>query len=463
MAATSSSENPLTAHVHFQHLIERGCQILHHFDGLDWNVDNKLDNHGGNTTTVAGGDVEAVMNNEAISSDDDDQSDSSSDDGMMMFGGGLLDSDSEDDDVAMDEDEDDYCEEENGDYCEEEDAALLKRASSVHVALLSSSPSLVKDGEELVTTLISSLTSSTTLTNDDVDVNKLITTISNILLQSSTAYLPKRMSSERKRKIGLTNSLLAVQYLLHVLDTSSSSTTTASSSAAASLLGWKLIILPLLFNNNTKLDEALQTALLNLISPTSIKVTNDQLGYCEDVCQLCLMAVDQLTTTTAAATFTTTAAVVNNQQQRQSQLVLVCNVLIRLHDGMTKLMSKQQQHSGGGTVDGELTSKCVESVASAIHLIILKVIRGICYATPSAGVDTEKCVMLDPLLSLEAVRPITGMLLPTLYPPDGSDSSLKEQQEEVRVVELWNEILRLLSPCSEEVLASENRKCCQNW
>mmetsp|Transcript_31827 Transcript_31827/g.64339 ORF Transcript_31827/g.64339 Transcript_31827/m.64339 type:complete len:1966 (-) Transcript_31827:24-5921(-) len=462
----------------FQLLIQRSCSLLHHFDGLNWNVVKPSQTDGHSKTADAAGDNDNEAMNGNEENDDDDQSDSSSDDGMMMFGGGLLDSDSdnEDDLMMMDsgindanEQDDYYEEEEDGEEEEEEDdAAMLKRASSVHVALLTSlSPtSFVKDGRDLVQTLVSSILSSTSTTkNDDEDLNKLITTISSVLLKSSNDYLPKRMSDERKRKIGLTNSLLAVQYLLHLLDTSS----TSVSSTSSSLLGWKVVILPLLFNTTTTKsfnDTLLQTALLNLISPSSIKMTQDQLGYCQDVCQLCVLAVDQLTSTTAAGA---AAGAVTNNHSRQSQLVLVCDVLIRLYDGMNKLLGKQQQRGGGGE-ELELPTKCVDSVANAIHLVIVKVIRGICYAQVeqdcggSNKEDNQSVVLLEPLLSLEAVRPVTGMLLPKLYPSGSVGSgNLKEQQQQTRAVELWNEILLLLSPYSEEVVSFDKRKCCRNW
>eukprot|EP00985_Skeletonema_marinoi_P008676 scaffold3964_cov77-Skeletonema_marinoi.AAC.14 len=476
--AAASIDGDLTSQ--FQLLIQRSCSLLHHFDGLNWNVvkPSETDGHS-NAAAAANGDNdnEAMNDNEE---NDDDQSDSSSDDGMMMFGGGLLDSDSdnEDDLMMMDsgindanEQDDYYEEEEDGEEEEEEDdAAMLKRASSVHVALLTSlSPtSFVKDGRDLVQTLVSSMlspTSTTTDNGDDEDVNKLITTISSVLLKSSNDYLPKRMSDERKRKIGLTNSLLTVQYLLHLLDTSS----TSVSSTSSSLLGWKVVILPLLFNTNNTTksfnDTLLQTALLNLISPSSIKMTQDQWGYCQDVCQLCVLAVEQLTSTAAAA-----VGAVTSNHSRQSQLILVCDVLIRLYDGMNKLLGKQQQRGGGGE-ELELPTKCVDSVANAIHLVIVKVIRGICYAQVeqdcggSNKEDNQSVVLLEPLLSLEAVRPVTGMLLPKLYPSGsvGSGNLKEQQQQKTRAVELWNEILLLLSPYSEEVVSLDKRKCCRNW
>jgi len=54
--------------------------------------------------------------------------------------------------------------------------------------------------------------------------------------------------------------------------------------------------------------------------------------------------------------------------------------------------------------------------------------------------------------------------LPKLYPSDSDGSgNLKEQQQQTRAVELWNEILLLLSPYSEEVVSLDKRKCCRNW
>jgi hypothetical protein len=193
-------------------------------------------------------------------------------------------------------------------------------------------------------------------------------------------------------------------------------------------------------------------------------MTQDQLDYCQDVCQLCVLAVDQLTSTTASGT----AAAVTSNHSRQSQLVLVCDVLIRLYDGMNKLLGKQQQRGGGGE-EFALSAKCVDSVANAIHLVIVKVIRGICYAQVEQDCgggnkeDNQSVLLLEPLLSLEAVRPVTGMLLPKLYPSDSVGSGSLKEQQQTRAVELWNEILLLLSPYSEEVVSLDNRKCCRNW
>ena len=214
------------------------------------------------------------------------------------------------------------------------------------------------------------------------------------------------------------------------------------------------------------------------------------LDYCEDACQLCLGAIDQLTSTTTTVVVSSmqrggSSTMLpkkkgnnnnnHNHHHHHKQLVVVCDVLIRLYDGMNKLLSRQcstytqqQQQQRGGEEGGEevlaLLTTCVDSIANTIHLAILKVIRGICYVTTTTNEDDGVVsVMEQPLLSLEAVRPVTGMLLPKLYPSDGvggdGGGGLKEQQ---RAVELWNEMLLLLSPHSEEVLIG-NRKCCQNW
>ena len=487
MAASFSDENESTLTNQFEQLVERSCSLLHHFDGLKWTVIDEPSSESANKV-----DDDVVFSMAVDDSDDDDQSDSSSDDGMMMFGGGLLDSDSDNDDdnnnnnnatIMDDSDEtnqDDYYEEENMEEEEEEDAALLKRASSVHVALLttfSSSSStaaapFMKNGRELVEILIASILfnsssssppSTTTINNsnhDDEDVKKLIHTLSNILLKSSPELLPKQMSDERKRKIGLTNSLLAVQYLLHLL---------GSSSSSSSLLGWQVVILPLVFSHQFKFEPVVQTALLDLLSPSTTtttvikELTNDQLEYCHGICQLCVSAVDQLSTSSST---------ISNNSQREAQLVLVCDVLIRLYDGMNKLLEKLKQRRGGGGKGEEekleLLNQCVNSVADAMHLVVMKVIRGICYA-PRLNIEEDdnenvgKRSSEESMLSLEAIRPITGMLLPKLYSSNvvGSDGLGKEQQS--RVVELWNELLLLLSSSLDEVVFSSGRKCCKNW
>ena len=87
--SAASTDGGLTSQ--FQLLIQRSCSLLHHFDGLNWNVDKPSQTDGHTTTAAAadGGNDNAAMNDNNEENDDDDQSDSSSDDGMMMFGGGL--------------------------------------------------------------------------------------------------------------------------------------------------------------------------------------------------------------------------------------------------------------------------------------------------------------------------------------------------------------------------------------
>jgi hypothetical protein len=53
------------------------------------------------------------------------------------------------------------------------------------------------------------------------------------------------------------------------------------------------------------------------------------------------------------------------------------------------------------------------------------------------------------------------MLLPKLYGESKGGSAVEEQHQQ-RAVELWNEILRLLSPYSNEI-SIDDRKCCRNW
>ena len=95
----------------------------------------------------------------------------------------------------------------------------------------------------------------------------------------------------------------------------------------------------------------------------------------------------------------------------------------------------------------------MEIVQNGIHSTILTIIRGICYTTNPESQQK---------LTLEALRPVTGMLLPKLYNDanntSGSEKDTSSGEEvDVRAVELWNEILNLLGPYSEE------QKCCKNW
>eukprot|EP00579_Thalassiosira_antarctica_P017342 CAMPEP_0201941076 /NCGR_PEP_ID=MMETSP0903-20130614/46456_1 /ASSEMBLY_ACC=CAM_ASM_000552 /TAXON_ID=420261 /ORGANISM="Thalassiosira antarctica, Strain CCMP982" /LENGTH=139 /DNA_ID=CAMNT_0048483043 /DNA_START=1 /DNA_END=417 /DNA_ORIENTATION=+ len=99
------------------------------------------------------------------------------------------------------------------------------------------------------------------------------------------------------------------------------------------------------------------------------------------------------------------------------------------------------------------TAPVLEIVQDAIHRAVLMILRGICYET----VERQ-----SPLLSLESLRPVTGMLLPKLYPHSTKEDKGKDVVDE-RSMDLWNEILLLLSPYSDSLVGGGKRKCCQNW
>ena len=537
----------------FQRLIEQSCSLLHAFHHpLNWSHFDTANNNSGSGGNGGSGEDNAKIvgqaaahDNDAMNvdndNDDDEQSDSSSDDGMMMFGGGLLDSDSDDDDNNNNGDgnnntscgdqhnDGEYYEDphDNNDDVEEEeeDVVMLKRASYVHDALLTSvkrngdnsaatDTATVPRKGDVVQSLISSILSgkeehtNNNSMNDNMNENyivKLGNIMHNILSTPSLSssnnnnmdILPRQMNHERKRKMNLTNSLLTIQYLLFLLNDDGDDGGTVGTvgggvnGGSSSLLGWEMVILPILFgntnssstnnNDNSSVktimnNDALQNAILNLITPSSISMTELQMKYCLSVCELCESAVDQLTTATTTIGNTTTTAT-----QRQSQLVLVCDVLLRLYDGMNKqLLSKQQQQGGtGGEEALRLIRQCTNNVANSIHSSILKIIRGICYAqviyngvSDGDGGGEYEMVVIEPVLSLEAIRCVTGMLLPKLYGESKGGSAVEEQHQQ-QAVELWNEILSLLSPYSKETLSLlspysnetliDDRKCCRNW
>lgn len=155
----SDVADPLTSQ--FQALMQRACSLLHHLDRqLNWDAAAAFDSNTHHNKASPGGavvasneathfDNAACSNGNYVEGDEDMQSDSSDDDGMMLFGGGLLDSDSDNDDEPMgcdapsslkSEHQEECYEDENNDEGgeEEDDATMLQRASSVHVALLTS-------------------------------------------------------------------------------------------------------------------------------------------------------------------------------------------------------------------------------------------------------------------------------------------------------------------------------------
>ena len=527
----------------FHTLLQHSTSLLHGGNGADWKTyivatacpseeDVAVvggDDNGGNVN-VNGIANEGVGGNEAMEEEESD-----SDDDMMMLGGCFSDSDDDDDETAaaaaststsagskdtafanldLGSDEDNCLN-------EEEDSLLLKRAASVHSALLLSMPQPQPganiNGRELVEQLVGAMQEG----NDDDDDNasllqELISILSFCISSSSsldsTSTRPKSISvsQERWKKVCLTNALLAIQFLLHLMKQQQQQSSggnedtetlmSSVSSSVGALDEWNVVILPLLFGNNKQqcrvetttstttslflMNDALRDALLNLsstsssLSNTSTSANQSNNGSdSEATVTLCLEALHN-------ATFSTTAASMPTMMLRQKNIIVVCQVLVNLLDNNLNLKKKNNNNQVQENDDD------VDIVREGLHKAVLMILRGICYESSSSSSATTSSSLSSsffskPCLNLESLRGVTGMLLPKLYPvveeaekdknnKKGSGSSggvVAEKQS----VELWNEILLLLGPYSEKDVEEEEetaqvsigdmgkRRCCKNW
>ena len=531
----------------FHTLLQHSTSLLHGGNGADWKTyivatacpseeDVAVvggDDNGGNG--IHGIANEGVGGNEAMEEEESD-----SDDDMMMLGGCFSDSDDDDDETAaaaaststsagskdtafanldLGSDEDNCLN-------EEEDSLLLKRAASVHSALLLSMPQPQPganiNGRELVEQLVGAMLvgkhKGEEGDDDDDDnasslqelISILSFCISSSSLLDSTSTLPKSISisQERWKKVCLTNALLAIQFLLHLMkqqqqqQSSGEDAETLMSSVSSSvgaLDEWNVVILPLLFGNNKQqqcvetttstttslflMNDALRDALLNLsstsssFSNTSTSANQSNNGSdSEATVTLCLEALHN-------ATYSTTAASMPTMMLRQKNIIVVCQVLVNLLDNNLNLKKKNNNNQVQENDDD------VDIVREGLHKAVLMILRGICYESSSSSSATTSSSLSSsfskPCLNLESLRGVTGMLLPKLYPvveeaekdknnKKGSGSSggvVAEKQS----VELWNEILLLLGPYSEMDVEEEEetaqvsigdmgkRRCCKNW
>ena len=430
---------------------------------------------------------------QVVDEDEDDVSSSDDEDDMMMMLGGY--SDSEDDESPSfksnknnnnnksDEDTVVIVEEDDAEYLNEETSSLLKRASVVHSALLLSLPpptttstASTADGKKLVEQLISAILSgkssksTSTTTSSSSDEDKLVSTLSYIISSSSSSSTDnkqpiKTISAQRWKNVCLTNSLLVVQFLLHLMKQQNQSNTTTATTSV--LDEWNGIILPLLFGKNSFesssslfiLNDALRDTLLNLSSFTTSSSSPCSIDQCQTTVNMCLSTLKQHVTSS------TKEEQGGSSSRRQRYIIMVvCHVLIRLYDGIMSSSSSFQfkkDYEGGGVNNDKML---LDVVRYGMHQTVLLILRGICYYEAEGGGGGKS------ILSLESLRPITGMLLPKLYPNDdessGGDGKGKSDVivADERAVELWNEILLLLQPYSEDTQDDgKRRRCCQNW
>jgi len=424
--------------------------------------------------------------------DEDSEEESSDDDENMFLGGGY--SSSEDDDepspntpFATPKNNSSNANDNNVavikdsiEYINEEISTLLKRANCVHSALLLSLPppppqptstvSGIEGSDEqgseggrrkFVKQLIADILSSSGEDNELARTMAYLTSskvINNNPIKST-------ISNERWKKVCLTNGLLVVQYLIHLLNQPSSEGSSSINGGGDSASGgngesvnkggsaldeWNVVILPLLFGNLSLflVNDDLRDALLGISSFSSSTSSDDTTAA--DKCQ----AIINICQTTLQNAISSTSK--EDRELRQTYILVICQVLICLYDGISS-----------SSLQSKLTSsseELLEIVQNGIHSTILTIIRGICYATTDNNDTTYSSSSSQQQLTLEALRPVTGMLLPKLYNDTTTNKSngkdnISGGKDEVdgRAIELWNEILKLLGPYSEE------QKCCKNW
>ena len=401
-------------------LLNRSTNLLHQIDGIDWKA---------LVLETAAPEVDLIDQE----NEDESEEESDDDDLFGMLGGYESSGDEKEGatDILEEELEDDNE--------EEEEAALLKRAAAVHNALLLSVDTRSAkrlEFDALIDTTIGALVDKAAPNTLD-DLAKML---SYTLSPSTFEDRPKsfRWSHERWRKICSTNALLSVQFLLHLMQSDDA------------LSGWNRCILPLLLGNleNSRAyvsllmtNDALRKTVLNL-TPTSAgsqPLASNLAGQVKDICSLCLEAIND-------ATFS------SNVVARQMKINVVSSVLIHLFDSCSKL-------SKG--IEADLKSM-EDLVKNIIHQAVLIIVRGICYEKVDDGFKAQ-----PPLLSVDALRVVSGMLLLKLYPPQSNNMKTKTSSvADGKALELWREILMLISPYSEDLIenaSSGQFRRCSNW
>jgi hypothetical protein len=422
--------------------------------------------------------------------DSDDDNDDSDDDLMRMMmggGGGLYDSDDSiadngnkvddagtftyddnDDEHQYYVDDTNLVEEEEG----EDVAILLKRALSVHAALLLSLPSslssalrmadstnnddhvvgILLDGRKLVEELVVAILSTghevegskimgsdnNTEKSELVDVLSFFINFSNIYrdannsknkYQGTTLNRGGSSSCWNVEKVRLTSSLFAIQFLLCLNDITilrKQDQTILSSNRSKSDHGWggtmSKIILPLFFGTMTSKtthnirttsflsNDALRNAVLDLIS---FSLGEDGVGKGQAVTSTC-------TTTAASAVNNATAAAVNLCLDIMHHAISSTSATSfsfsppLLRQKIIVVSSFQifiRIHDGIHKSNNNKSGGDTASIIhDTMHRTVVMILRQI-------GVDCRRCHTLDDSkLSPESLlRPITGLLLPKRY------------------------------------------------
>ena len=413
-------------------LLGRSTKLIHQIDGLDWKA-LVLDS------------VVPSLENKSINNvhENDQEEESEEDDDLFGMLGGYESSDDSEKDIEVNVKDEGDLEYENDN--DDDEASLLKRAAAVHNALLISvdleSATKGIDFSALVDAIIQrTCVGEKALADKESD--ELTIVLSHVLSPSTFGTPPKSFygSQERWDKVCATNALLALQFLMHLMQ------------SGDTLKDWNRVVLPLLLGSADGTDvslllrkDVLRESVFNLSSQALQPQNSSVKDQIKNICNICVRAVNHVT-------------VSSNVLARQKKINVVCSVLIHLFDNIYKLT----KGSGVNTVEIE------EMVQNAMHQGVLIILRGICYETVQC--DDDETIQ-SPRLTIDSLRVITGMLLLKLYPPLSSDTKKNAQYTgsaaDEKVVELWSETLMLLSPYSTDLIhidgSKTQRRRCRNW
>ena len=448
--------------------------------------------------------------------DDDDENSgnsSDSDDGMMMFGGGLCSDSSDDDDnddnakhrtkhsndnVVINDDDDvdedvtttDY-DTDNDDDDDEDEVSFLKRALSIHEALLLSpfpprhSSKDANNDTMIAQRLVNAIISHG---HDDDDVATttettkfvfLANALSNFIFQEKeekeggkrrktnhNSSNKTKQQQQKPKRINLSRALLVVQFLLKLNDidigSSSIDGERVDNDGRSTVIDDALntIILPLIVGSSTTSRSSssssshssmtifltnivIQDTIMNHVYPTTTLT-----GIIKS-CKLCLDTLQCAVVINTTMTTSTT--------RRKCILDTVCHVLVCIHDHVITNQSKNKKKK---KVDGDAAAATLMVIRDTMHSVIITILRSVvvtfCTTTAgskdkgNSGANEEEHSNSNntssSMMSLSAMRYITGRLLPKLYAPikEGNVVSPSSNNDMKNISMLWNEISKLL-------------------
>lgn len=437
--------------------------------------------------------------------EDDENSENSSDNSIMMFGGGLCSDSSDDDDnakqrtkksrdVVVNDDVGDTTTDYDTDIDDdlEDEVSFLKRALSIHAALLLF-PFPPNDGNRRAdTTMMAQRLVNVIISHghDDDDVAAATTTettkfvvlanaLSSFILQEkeekeggerrkTNNNNSNKNKQQKQKRTNLSRALLAVQFLLKLNDIDIGSSIDGDSvdnDGKTTVIDDALntIILPLIFGSTTTTSRSsssnnsmtifltntvLQDTVMNHVYPTTT------LSGIVNSCKLCL---DTLQCAVVINNSTTTSTTTTTTTRRKCILDTVCHVLVCIHDHVINNQSKNRKKK---KVDYDAAAATLMVIRDTMHSAIITILRSVvvtCRTTTAGSIDkgnrsaneeehSNSNNTSSSMLSLSAMRYITGRLLPKLYPPmkEGNAVSPSSNNDMKNISMLWNEISKLL-------------------